>query len=115
MEISRKTRMQRLCALAQLVCERDMARLNRLNAACTRTREKLARLRTDQPPSPDAAIFAVQQAHMRWVSMQQMRLNITLAGQRAAALEQRAQTARSFGRAQVAARLLDGECKTPKR
>jgi len=113
MEMNCKTRMQRLCALAQLVCDHDMARLNRLNAACNHTRETVARLRADQPPSPDAAMFAVQQAHMRWVTMQQMRLNITLAGQRAAVLEQRARTARSFGRAQVAQRLIERNRKSP--
>ena len=109
--MSQKTRLLKLEMLAQFVRDHDMALLNRLASDHELTREKLARLPSGTEPSPDPAMFTVQQAHLRWGAIQQMHLNMVLARQRAALLEQRSKTSRSFGRAEAVAQLLKQHSK----
>ncbi|TVP99219.1 MAG: hypothetical protein EA338_07095 [Roseinatronobacter sp.] len=102
-----RDRLQKMRALTQMIRDHDMARLQRLAAAQNLTREKLAQLPMRAQMNIDPALFSVQQAHLHWSAQQMMHLNLLLARQRAALIEQRAKTARSFGRADAVARLLD--------
>lgn len=100
-----RARLDRLDALAQLIRDHDMARLQRLATAREATRTDLARLSAPVPLVEDASLFAARQAHLRWATAQRMQMNVTLAKQTAELLEQRRRTMRSFGRAQALARL----------
>ncbi len=96
-----RQRLNRLTELADLKRQHDMARLSRLAQACDDTRARLDSLEKTHHASNDPALFTVQQAHMVWAHAQRIALNQTLAQQTARMLEQRAKTARSFGRAEA--------------
>jgi len=104
--MSRRDRLQKMGALTQMIRDHDMAQLQRLAADQNQTREKMAQLPMRAEGGTDPALFVVQQAHRIWAAQQLMHLNLLLARQRAALIEQRAKTARSFGRANAVARLL---------
>ena len=99
--MTERKRLERLTELAEMKRQHDMARLSRLAQACDETRARIDALHNTQPPTDDPAMFAVQQAHRAWANVQRMALNQTLAQQTARMLEQRAKTARSFGRAEA--------------
>jgi len=103
--MSKLLRLKRLSELAEMKRAHDMARLSRLASARDETRAKLDKLSAPLPLSEDPGLFAARQAHLVWANAQRMQLNQTLALQTARLLEQRAQTARSFGRAEALASL----------
>lgn len=105
--MSRRDRLQKMGALITMIRDHDMAKLQRLAKAQNQTRVQIAQLPTRAQLNTDPALFAAQQAHLSWAAHQMLHLNQRLARQRAALLEQRARTARSFGRAEAVARLLD--------
>lgn len=111
--MSERTRLQKLEQLAGMVRDHELAKLNRLAAAADQTRDKLAKLPTDVEASSDAAMMAIQQAHLRWAAKQRMQLNQVLARQRAAMIEQQRKSARSFGRAEAVARLIKRGTEKP--
>ncbi|WFE74383.1 hypothetical protein [Roseinatronobacter sp. S2] len=98
-------RLQRLQVLAQMIRDRDMARLQKLAQARTDTRDRAQRLLQTVPLAQDPTLFAARQLHAKWAQEQRIRLNRTLALQTARMIEQRDKTARSHGRADVLARL----------
>lgn len=104
--MSRLDRLQKMAALTRMIRDHDMAKLQRLAAAQSQTHAQIAQLPTRAKLNTDPALFAVQQAHLHWSAHQLMHLNQRLARQRATLIEQRAKTARSFGRAEALARLL---------
>lgn len=99
--MSKVLRLKRLAALAEMQRAHDMVKLSRLASARDETRAKLDKLSTPLPLSEDPGLFAARQAHLAWANAQRMQLNQTLALQTARLLEQRAKTARSFGRAEA--------------
>lgn len=108
-----KERMQKLGVLSQLVRDHDMAQLQKLATLYDHTRKKLAQLPLGAARGDDPALFAAHQAHLLWAAKQKMQLNLVLARQRAALLEQRKKTMRSFGRAEAVAQLQMRDSKTP--
>lgn len=98
-------RLKRLQAIAQLIRDRDLARLQKLAQARTQTRDRARRLMQTVPLAQDPALFAARQLHAKWALEQRIRLNRTLALQTARMIEQRDKAARSFGRADMLARL----------
>ncbi|WP_296473566.1 hypothetical protein [Roseinatronobacter sp.] len=108
-----KSRLQKLGHLADMVRDHELAKLNRLAAAQGQTREKLANLPTHTRANQDPALMSIQQAHLQWAAKQRMQLNLILARQRAALLEQRRKSARSFGRAEAVARLIERDSTKP--
>ncbi|MCC5956009.1 MAG: hypothetical protein JJU07_07895 [Natronohydrobacter sp.] len=111
MALNDQTRVQRLKTLADLKRDHDMARLNKLAAARDASRARLEKLAAPLPLAQDPALFAARQAHLAWATTQCLHLNATLAQQTAAMLEQRARTARSFGRAQALADLAERQAR----
>lgn len=105
MALTEKTRLHRLKILAELKRDHDMARLEKLAAARDESRARLEKLTRPLPLAEDPALFAARQAHLAWATQQRLSLNVTLAQQTALMLDQRARTARSFGRAQALAAL----------
>lgn len=105
MAINARTRLHQLQTLAELKRDHDMARLRKLAAARDDSRARLEKLARPLPLATDPAYFAARQAHLAWATHQRMQLNLTLAQQTARMFEQRARTARSFGRAQALAEL----------
>lgn len=98
-------RLMRLQAIAQMIRDRDMARLQKLAQARTQTSDRAKRLLQTVPLAQDPALFAARQLHAKWAQEQRIRLNRTLALQTARMIEQRDKTARSHGRAEVLTRL----------
>lgn len=98
-------RLKQLDRLATLLRDRDLARLGKL----TRTRQELAgkidALTQRVQISDDPALNAARLAHAKWAEQQRMLLNHALARQTAQTVNQKAQTARSVGRAMALARL----------
>ena len=111
--MNQKSRLQKLGRIAEMVRDHELARLNRLAAAQDKTREKLAALPMHTIASQDPALMSIQQAHLQWAAKQRMQLNLILARQRAALLEQRRKSARSFGRAEAVARLTERDSNKP--
>ena len=97
----------RLCAVAALKRDMDLAELGRLGDARAETRARLEALRDSvaRPVTSDPVLMGVQQRHRLWADAQRAELNMTLARQQAEWLDARARTRRSFGRATVLARL----------
>ncbi len=104
--MTKADRFQKLGVLTQLMRDKDMAKLQNLSSMHAQTLEKLTRLGRMPDACADPAMFKVEQAHLRWATQQKMQLNVTLAAQRAALLEQKRRAARSIGRADAIARLL---------
>ncbi len=99
-------RLQRLCRIAQLQRDCDMAQLNKLAQARTETQAKCDQLSRPQPLVSDPALFAVRQAHLAWTNAQRLCLNQALAQQTAQMLNQKSRTAKSFGRADALEKLV---------
>lgn len=99
-------RLQRLHQLADLLAERDLARLRPRAQAVRDTATRLEALRAPLPAVTDAAYLQARQAHLQWAQMQRRYLQQTLAVQKAHQADAQAQAARSVARAQVLARLL---------
>lgn len=106
MAIDDPTRLHRLKILADLKRDHDMARLRKRAAARDAIRARLEKLSAPLPLAEDPALFAAHQAHLAWATQQRLNLNVTLAQHTALMLDQRARTARSFGRAQALAELI---------
>ncbi len=100
-----RDRLERLCRLAQMVHEHELARTSRLSAAREATRARLCKLTTPVPLALDPALFAARQAHLQWAAAQRMRLNQRLALESARLIEQRRRTARSLGRVEALGKL----------
>lgn len=100
-----RDRLEDLRRLAELLRARDMGRLGRLAREQADLRRRVSQLSTGIEIGDDPALNAARLAHAAWAQEQRVRLNIRLAKQRAAFLEQKAQTARSVGRASALARL----------
>ena len=92
-------RLERLRDIAALQRDRDMARLNQLATARAQTRAKVDALARPLPLVADPALFTARQTHLAWANAQRVLLNQTLAQQTARVLDQKARTAKSFGRA----------------
>jgi hypothetical protein len=98
-------RLRRLHHLAELLAERDLARLQPKAQAVRETAARLDALRAPQPVVTDPAYLRARQAHLQWSAAQRLRLVHTLALHRAAQADAKATAARSVARAQVLAQL----------
>ncbi len=99
--MSKLEKLKALRAIAQMVQDADMARLQKLASARNATREKLDELARPVPLVEDPALFAARQAHLKWATVQRIQMNQTLAQQTARVLQQREVTARSHGRCEA--------------
>ncbi|MGP9788488.1 hypothetical protein [Roseinatronobacter sp. NSM] len=107
--MTRDTRLTRLQALAQMIRDRDLARLQKLAMARNDTRDRVQALSKPVPVVEDPALFTARQLHAKWAVEQRMQLNRTLAHQTARLIEQRDKAARSLGRADALAQLCKGK------
>jgi hypothetical protein len=99
------TRVQRLAALADLLRDRDLVRVQRAASACRTSETRISALAQPVPLAGDPALMAARQAHVAWAREQRARLSQSLALQHAALSDARAHAARSFARAQVLQKL----------
>ncbi|MBR3371436.1 MAG: hypothetical protein IKG52_12490 [Rhodobacteraceae bacterium] len=110
--MTQNSRLTRLQALAQMIRDRDLARLQKLAMARNETRARVQNLSKPVPLVEDPALFTVRQLHAKWALDQRMQLNRTLAQQTARLIEQRDKAARSLGRADALAQLCKGKSGT---
>ncbi len=103
--MTRKQQIARLEALASMIRDHDMARLQRAAAQRDSTQRRIDQLPRGLTPCSDAALFRAAQSHLAWASEQRLHLNATLALETAQLIEQRQKTAKSHGRAEALARL----------
>lgn len=105
--MTRKMQLHRLCQIAELMRDRDLAALRRATEACAETRALIDGLEAPAAEGlgPVAAALAGQ-SYQLWAGRRRAELNLLLARQTADVLQCHQKAAQGFGKAEVLARLV---------
>lgn len=102
---ARREQLDRLAQVADLMRQRDLARLGQLQHQTRALADKISALSARVELGDDPALNAARLSHAQWAQAQRVLLNQTLARQTARMIELKGQTARSVGRAAALDRL----------